>query len=188
MMGATGGSPEAGGGDRPPIVVGMGGNVGAVAATFRRALAELVQQGVRVGGVSRLYGSRPLGPEQANFVNAAVLCHWHAPLPELLGVLQELEHTHGRERTVRWGPRTLDLDILFAGPVTSSAPELVVPHAALAEREFALRPLLDLAPDARDPRTGRLYRDVLTELAPQGVWELADPAWPKALPESGVAR
>lgn len=188
MTPATPGSPGVDAGEGQGVVIGMGGNVGAVVGTFLGALAGLEALGVQVRGTSRLYGSRPLGPAQPDFVNAAVLCGWSAPLDALLAVTQRLEHDAGRVRAERWGPRTLDLDILHAGSVVLHSPTLTVPHASLREREFALRPLLDLVPNLRDPESGRLYRDILAELGPQGVWELADPAWPKALPASGVAR
>lgn len=179
---------RAGESDPAVVVVGMGGNVGAVVGTFLTALDRLDEQGVQVEAVSRLYGSRPLGPEQPDFINAALRCRWAPPLDELLCLLQGLEHALGRVRTIRWGPRTLDLDILYAEGRWAASPTLTVPHVALGEREFALRPLLDVVPDARDPRTGRPYRDVLIELGSQGVWEFSDPAWPKALPAGGVAR
>ncbi len=104
----------------------------------------------RILGVSRVYETDPVGgPEQPAFLNAAVALAWEGEPLALLDVLQRIEHELGRVRDVRWGPRTIDLDVLWIeGGVRIDDPRLVVPHPRLHERAFALRPLLDVAPDA----------------------------------------
>src|SRR5205814_9141826 len=86
---------------------------------------------------------------------------------ELLHRLQALEASHGRERKVRWGPRTLDLDIVWYGGREIDDPELTLPHPRAHEREFVLRPLCDLAPDLE--LRGRTAREWLESIEPQGV-------------------
>ena len=102
---------------------------------------------------SRVYETAPVGgPEQPDYLNAAVLVEWSGTPLALLDRLQAIEHELGRVRTVTNGPRTIDLDILWisenGNPLQVSEPRLVVPHPRLLERAFALLPLLDLVPSA----------------------------------------
>jgi 2-amino-4-hydroxy-6-hydroxymethyldihydropteridine diphosphokinase len=151
------------------VVVGLGANIGAPELTLRSAVAELARIGV-LRGVSRLYRSAPVGgPPQPDFLNAAVRLQFHGAVDDLLREAHRLERLAGRERRERWGPRTLDLDILWVGGVSVHREGLHVPHARLRERAFALRPLLDVAPEATDPVDGAAYRDVLERLGDAGV-------------------
>jgi 2-amino-4-hydroxy-6-hydroxymethyldihydropteridine diphosphokinase len=99
---------------------------------------------------SRVYETAPVGgPEQAAFLNAAIAVEWGGDPLALLDVLQGIERDLGRTRDVLWGPRTIDLDVLWIeSGVTIDHERLVVPHPRLRERAFAVRPLLDVAPDA----------------------------------------
>jgi 2-amino-4-hydroxy-6-hydroxymethyldihydropteridine diphosphokinase len=140
--------------------IGLGSNLQQPAAQLRRALEALVRiPGSRLQTQSRLYRSRPLGPQdQPAFVNAvAELSTRLAPL-ELLDRLQALELIQGREHGgPRWGPRTLDLDLLLYGDRRIELPRLRVPHPGLAEREFVLYPLLEIAgSELTVPGLGRL--------------------------------
>lgn len=158
------------------VVIGLGANLGAPELALRRAAAELSTWGAVVK-VSRLYRSSPVGgPPQPDFLNAALLFSFPGSLRSLLGRLQELEATAGRVRRERWGPRSLDLDILWASGLAVNEPDLIVPHPRLRERAFALRPLLDVAPDAFDPRDGVPYAQLLARLGSAGV-EALDAAW-----------
>jgi 2-amino-4-hydroxy-6-hydroxymethyldihydropteridine diphosphokinase len=125
-------------------VLGLGTNLGARRAILEGAIALL---GDRVLARSALYVTPPLGPPQPDYLNAAVRVRWDRPIEALLARVQELEASFERQRSVRWGPRTLDVDILYssAGPV--STPALCVPHPELEQRSFALAPLLDVAPE-----------------------------------------
>jgi 2-amino-4-hydroxy-6-hydroxymethyldihydropteridine diphosphokinase len=98
----------------------------------------------------------------------------------LLGRLLELERKHGRERRVRWGPRTLDLDILWISGLEVLLPELVVPHPHLGERAFALLPLLDVAPEARHPRTAESLQKWPELLGPSSARRVEEPGWQTA--------
>lgn len=151
------------------VVIGLGANLGARRETLRRAVAALGASG-GIRGVSALYETAPVGgPPQPEFLNAAVRLCWAAQPPELLARLLEIERSLGRERRERWGPRTLDLDILWGRGLVWKSSELTVPHPRLREREFALRPFLDVAPDAVDPEIGLPYAQVLASIAGGGV-------------------
>ena len=147
--------------------VGLGGNVGAVADTLRqatRALDRLPE--TSVAAVSRLYRTPAWGLEQqADFVNGVVALQTTLAAPALLQALLLIELEFGRDRQAgpRWGPRTLDLDLLLYGELTLEAPGLRVPHPRLHERAFALVPLLEIAPDISIPGQG-LARDALSRL------------------------
>jgi 2-amino-4-hydroxy-6-hydroxymethyldihydropteridine diphosphokinase len=129
-------------------VVGMGSNVGDRIANLREAVLR-VARFATVAGRSRVYETAPVGgPPQATFLNAAILVETELGPLALLDGLQRVERELGRTRDVRWGPRTLDLDVLWIEGVTVQDPRLEVPHPRLASRAFALAPLLDVAPSA----------------------------------------
>ena len=142
----------------PRCVIGLGANLGDKLATLQAALGELAHLG-DVEAVSRLYETVPVGgPVQPDYCNAAVCIRSPLRPGALLQKLLEIERNHGRVRTCRWGPRELDLDILWIEGTTVDEAGLRVPHARLLERNFALVPLVEVAPDARDPNSGMEYR------------------------------
>ena len=132
-----------------PVVIGLGGNVGdepAIVARFDRARAALAALGPVAS--ARLYRSAPIGPDQPWFLNTAVRVGLADAQPaELIAAVLEIERLLGRRREAeaRWGPRPIDLDVLVWGARVVRTPELEVPHPRLAERRFALLPLIDLA-------------------------------------------
>jgi 2-amino-4-hydroxy-6-hydroxymethyldihydropteridine diphosphokinase len=147
--------------------VGLGANLGDARSTLVAAVRALAQLG-EVRAVSQLYETDPVGLEdQPVFLNAAVALRTELGPDDLLEALQAVEARFGRERTVRWGPRTLDLDLLAMEGVERDDPHLTVPHPRLVEREFALRPLADIAPDL--PIAGIPVAERLAALDPQGV-------------------
>ena len=151
------------------VVIGLGANLGAPELTLRRAARELAGWGERAR-VSKLYRSAPVGgPPQPDFLNAALRLLYSGPLRSLLERLLAVELATGRVRRERWGPRSLDLDILWVAGLELNEPGLLIPHPRLRERTFALRPLLDVAPDSVDPRDGAAYARVLAELGSGGV-------------------
>lgn len=136
--------------------IGLGSNLEEPVDQIRRALEELAElPETRLKGSSPLYRSPPLGPKgQPWYVNAvAELQTELAPL-RLLDELQQIEAGHARVREKRWGPRTLDLDILLYGGMLLKTERLTIPHKELAQRDFVLVPLLDLAPDLEMPMLG----------------------------------
>jgi 2-amino-4-hydroxy-6-hydroxymethyldihydropteridine diphosphokinase len=131
-------------------VVGLGGNLDDPARTFLSAASMLdATPGVRATARSRLYESAPVGPPQPNYLNAALRVELELDARALLERCLEIERAHGRDRSreTRWGPRTLDLDILYIDGESIDEDDLSVPHARLEERAFALVPLLDVAPE-----------------------------------------
>ena len=146
------------------VFVGLGCNVGDCPEHLRAALEGLAQvPGYTPAGVSSLYLTAPQGKtDQAHFYNAVVHGKYVGRAEELLGALQGLEKTRGRRREERWGPRTLDLDLLLFGDEIIERPGLQVPHPRMAERGFVLVPLAELAPDqkipGRDLTAGELWQ------------------------------
>lgn len=139
--------------------VALGSNLGDSCRHVRDAIAALGQlRGTTLLAASRLYRTPPWGlREQPDFINAVVLLDTafgpHALLDELLNV----ERMHGRQRDgERWGPRTLDLDLLHMPGVTSTDARLTLPHPRIAERAFVLLPLHELAPDLLLPGQGQV--------------------------------
>lgn len=146
--------------------VGLGANLGDREATIRAAAARLAEEpGISVVAVSSLRETDPVGPvDQPRFLNGALALETSLTPRELLERLLAIEQELGRTRDgTRWGPRTLDLDLLLYDDRVIDEPDLVVPHPELAERAFVLEPLVELAPDLALP-DGRRLADVLAEL------------------------
>ena len=144
------------------IYIGMGSNLAAPAEQLRSAVAALARlpRSVLVG-VSGFYQSDSLLPGQPRYTNAvAALDSALAPL-ELLDALQAIENDQGRERLERWGPRTLDLDIVLFGDRLIDEPRLKVPHYHMQERAFVLYPLAELAPADLRLADGRCLSELL---------------------------
>jgi 2-amino-4-hydroxy-6-hydroxymethyldihydropteridine diphosphokinase len=152
-------------------VVGLGSNLGNRLEFFRTAVRHL-QRHAQITASSALYESAAIGPEQPDYLNAALRLQTSLGPRELLSLQLEIECAAGRARLERWGPRTLDLDLLFIAGQTVDEPGLVVPHRELTRRAFALLPLLDVMPDACDPSSGRAYSTLVAELDRTGVREL----------------
>jgi len=128
---------------------------------MQRAVASLRRlEHVRVIATSRVWETEPVGgPPQPHYLNAAVGVECTFSPLELLDATMAIEHDLGRERgPERFGPRTIDIDVLWIKNVECTESRLTVPHPRLLERAFALLPLLDVFPDARDPRTGLTLR------------------------------
>lgn len=147
-------------------LIGLGGNMGDPVAHIREAVRRLEEHpDVRVLRCSSLYRTEPQGRQDQNwFVNGVLLCETTLEPEQLLAVLQDIEKSCGRSRGERWGPRTLDLDLLCFGEVILDTGHLILPHPRLHERRFVLVPLLEIAPHWRHPvllRTGREMLDAL---------------------------
>ncbi|MGU9807699.1 UNVERIFIED_CONTAM: 2-amino-4-hydroxy-6-hydroxymethyldihydropteridine diphosphokinase [Pseudomonas sp. CM11] len=144
------------------IYIGMGSNLAEPAEQLRSAVQALAQlPDTQLAGVSAFYQSDSLLPGQPRYTNAvAALDSRLAPL-DLLDALQAIETGQGRERLERWGPRTLDLDILLFGDRLIDEPRLKVPHYHMHARAFVLYPLAELAPADLRLSDGRLLKDLL---------------------------
>ena len=158
------------------VVVGLGANLGDRAASIERAMDRLARlPGVRAFAASPIYETDPVGgPPQGAYLNAAVKLEIDPPRSprSIVSALLALEQEMGRVRGGRDAPRTIDLDLLWIEGVTSDHPDAEVPHPRLAERAFALAPLLDVVPDARAP-DGERYADKLARLDRSGVRRFA---------------
>ena len=148
---------------RARAYIGLGSNLGDREATLREALRRLgAVDGIAVVAVSSFRETDPVGKvDQPRFVNAAAELQTSLRPHDLLDRLLEVERALGRDRAreERWGPRTVDLDLLLYGDETVEEPGLEVPHPRLAERAFVLEPLLELDPELRLP-DGRPLREL----------------------------
>lgn len=152
------------------VALALGSNMGDSAAILQGAIEDISSvDGVFVVGVSRAYETDPVGgPEQDPYLNAVVVIHTVLDPWELLAVTQSIEQHWHRVRDVRWGPRTLDIDILAIDAETVDSDELVIPHPRAHERAFVLVPWADVAPDAVIPGHGRVA-DLMETVGADGV-------------------
>ena len=155
-------------------LIALGGNVGDVRATFKKAIANIcgMAQAVLLAR-SCDYATPPWGNEQQpRFINACIEIETSLDPQALLFTLHKVEQKFGRDRAneTRWGPRTLDLDLLTYNDVSLQRPELTLPHPRLFERAFVLVPLAEIAPDRLIG--GRSAREALKELSTEGIQRL----------------
>jgi 2-amino-4-hydroxy-6-hydroxymethyldihydropteridine diphosphokinase len=153
--------------------LGLGGNVGDVTASMQAALDRLnAHPSCRITAVSRVFRTPPWGPvEQDWFLNACAEIETELSAPELLDLVLQTERELGRVRTTRWGPRTLDIDILLYGDGTVELENLTIPHPRMTERAFVMVPLADIAGEVR--LAGRTIREHAETFAGEGL-ETAD--------------
>jgi 2-amino-4-hydroxy-6-hydroxymethyldihydropteridine diphosphokinase len=161
------------------VILGLGSNKSWNSETCLSILSKAVEALKTVLTDLRrasLYETEPV-PKSAglnNFLNTAVTGFFAGSPEELLDRIHQIEARFGRDRTreVRWGERSLDIDILLFGNLAVSSPLLVIPHPRLEERRFALEPLLELWPEACSPITGKPYSQIRDSLPAQGVIRL----------------
>jgi 2-amino-4-hydroxy-6-hydroxymethyldihydropteridine diphosphokinase len=139
-------------------VLGLGANLGDPEAALRGAVAAIdALPDTAVIAASHVYRTSPVGgPEQPDYCNAVVRIHTELAPAELLSAVLNIEQVWQRTREVRWGPRTLDIDVLTYGTVRQDDPVLTLPHPRAHERGFVLVPWLEIDPDAELPGHGRI--------------------------------
>lgn len=129
-------------------VIALGSNIGDTKANLDLAL-KMLREATDVKQVSSYYSTKPVGYiDQPDFLNAVCIIESELPAMALLAMLQGIEKVMGRERTIKWGPRTIDLDIIQYGDLISKAEELTLPHPRAHERKFVLEPWHEIEPDA----------------------------------------
>jgi 2-amino-4-hydroxy-6-hydroxymethyldihydropteridine diphosphokinase len=158
------------------VLIALGGNVGDVRSTFKNAIANIcgMTQAALLARSSD-YATPPWGEEQQDrFVNACIAIETSLDPHALLFTLNKIEKKFGRDRAheQRWGPRTLDLDMIAYDDVELNKPELTLPHPRLFERAFVLVPLAEIAPDR--VIAGRIVRDAVAQLSTAGIERLPD--------------
>jgi len=136
--------------------LGIGSNLGDREANINKALVELVRSGkCRLTRVSSIYETEPVGiKEQPYFLNAAVEIETELAPKDLLATLREVERKTGREKTFKWGPRVIDIDILLYSDECVAEDNLEIPHPEMHKRSFVLSPLAEIAPHVKHPRLG----------------------------------
>lgn len=152
----------------PIACLGLGSNLGDRRATLAAALDALrAHPDVHALASSSLVETEPVGgpPGQGPFLNGAARVETDLAPRDLLALLKQIERDLGRSPAgPRWGPRTIDLDLLLYDDLRLDSPDLIVPHPRFRQRRFVLEPLAQVAPDARDPVTGLSVRDLLARL------------------------
>jgi 2-amino-4-hydroxy-6-hydroxymethyldihydropteridine diphosphokinase len=129
-------------------VIALGANIGNPKEQMDLAVA-LLKESLEITAISSYYVTAPVGgPEQPDYLNAVCLAESELPAAELLALLHGIEKVLGRERIEKWGPRTIDLDLIQYGAILSYAEELQLPHPRAHERRFVLEPWVEIEPDA----------------------------------------
>jgi 2-amino-4-hydroxy-6-hydroxymethyldihydropteridine diphosphokinase len=161
------------------VALALGGNLGAVEETLRRALAAL-DTAFGPLAVSSLYRTAPLSPvPQPPFLNTAAIARTDMEPEAILALAKALEMEAGRRRGERFGPRPLDVDLLLWGDRVSNAPELTLPHPRLAQRRFMLAPLAEIAPELPVPPGGEPVAALLDRVGQQD--EVVRVGWSRPL-------
>jgi 2-amino-4-hydroxy-6-hydroxymethyldihydropteridine diphosphokinase len=145
--------------------IALGSNLGDSLTILENAMEKLAQtSGIILKSYSSWYRTAPVGPPQPDYLNGCAILEVELTPEELLATLLEIEGQFGRVRRERWGPRTLDLDILLYDNLILETPTLEIPHPRMRERSFVLLPLAEIAPGWLDPVSNKSIRQLLEEL------------------------
>tara|TARA_B110000967_G_C18810263_1_gene523194 strand:+ start:417 stop:941 length:525 start_codon:yes stop_codon:yes gene_type:complete len=156
------------------VYIGLGSNKDGPQDQLHRALESLAAEPqIELVAVSDFYQTPPIGPSQPDYTNAAAQLQTSLSPESLLDRLQSIEQQQDRVRTLRWGPRTLDLDILLFDKLVQDTERLTIPHPRMAERAFVLLPLADINPDLALPG-GKTVSQLLANCSVQGIVKLSE--------------
>lgn len=157
------------------VYLGLGTNLGDRRHNLERAVSRLAPL-VTVTAVSPIYASEPWGvTDQPEFLNICLAGRAAASPAELLSFLKNLEIELGRQKTSKWGPRLIDIDILLYADWIVQSNELTIPHPFMAERAFVLRPLADIAPGVTHPVNGLTVAEMAAAVSADGLRKLPEP-------------
>ncbi len=144
------------------VYVGIGSNLGNREENCLKAIRLMEEQGIKVVKRSSLYETEPWGvKDQPMFINMVIEAETELGPEELLTVLKSIESAMGRTETKRWGPRVIDLDILFYNNLILDTPELRIPHPYIQERPFVLTPLGEIAPELEHPVLKKKIKELI---------------------------
>jgi 2-amino-4-hydroxy-6-hydroxymethyldihydropteridine diphosphokinase len=148
------------------VHIGLGANVGDRTGTIEQALVEIGRlPGTRVAKASSIRETPPMGgPPQPDYLNGAALVETELEPIELLTEVKSIERSLGRRPGERWGPRSIDIDLLTFDDRVIDTEELTVPHPRMTQRRFVLEPLAEIDPDGRHPTEGKTFAELLKEL------------------------
>jgi 2-amino-4-hydroxy-6-hydroxymethyldihydropteridine diphosphokinase len=153
--------------------IALGSNIGDSRAILDRAMGILAEiSGISLKVQSSWYKTAPVGPPQPDYINGCALLEVALTPQELLAVILDVEKQFGRVRQERWGPRTLDIDIILFDDIIMETPNLEIPHPRMRERAFVLVPLAEIAPDWIEPVSGFAIAQLLLGLDCSGVHPL----------------
>ena len=159
------------------VFLALGANLGDRRANLAHAL-RLLPPDATVEAVSALYESTPQPPSPPpDYLNAACRIATRLSPEALLNYVKQIEHDLGRRPGERWGPRPIDIDIVLYDDLVLDTTALVIPHPRLAERNFVLRPLLDLDPDLTHSGSGERLDALLEQIGEAGLQFIAEPGW-----------
>ncbi|MBA4179905.1 MAG: 2-amino-4-hydroxy-6-hydroxymethyldihydropteridine diphosphokinase [Anaerolinea sp.] len=150
-------------------VLALGSNLGDRLANLRAAVSMLEEAGLEVIAKSEVWETAPVPADQPPYLNAAVVAETGLEPLDLLRELKRIEHDLGRREGTRWGPRPIDLDILFYGDLALNSETLTIPHPRIAERAFVLAPLTDII-DEPLPVLGKTAAELLEAVGLEGAW------------------
>ncbi|MFP4465944.1 MAG: 2-amino-4-hydroxy-6-hydroxymethyldihydropteridine diphosphokinase [Candidatus Goldiibacteriota bacterium] len=146
------------------VYLGLGTNLGNKKENLKKCMDMLPESGVPVLKRSYVYRTQPVGDrQQPFFLNMCVLGETHLKPGELLRALKKTEEIMGRKKGPKWGPRIIDIDILFYNNIIFNSSGLVVPHPEIVRRRFVLEPLCDIASDYVHPQAGKTIKTLLEE-------------------------